>query len=98
MISVLLGGQIKIESLSENQTMRITVPPCTPPDELLRLRKHGIRNILTGESGDMLLKVELEVDFENITPRQKRAMLLFADDEAYEGSVQGHNQQKRRSV
>ena len=38
-ILVLLGGQIRIESLSENQTMRISVPPCTPPNELLRLRK-----------------------------------------------------------
>ena len=70
--------------------MRITVPPCTPPNELLRLKKHGIRNILTGESGDMLLKVGLELD-EKLTNRQKRAMLQFAEDEDYEGSVQGHH-------
>jgi len=87
--TLLLGGQIRIESLSESQTMRISVPPCTPPNELLRLRKHGIRNILTGETGDMLLKIELD-EFTDITDRQKRAMLQFADDDDYEGSVQGH--------
>ena len=37
----------------------------------------------------MLLKIELD-EFTNITDRQKRAMLQFADDDDYEGSVQGH--------
>ena len=37
----------------------------------------------------MLLKIELD-SYQQISDRQRKAMLAFADDEAYEGSVQGH--------
>ena len=39
--------------------------------------------------GDMIIKLEVE-NAENLTQRQIEAMLKFADDESYDGSVQGH--------
>jgi len=39
--------------------------------------------------GDMIVKLEVE-NPESLTKRQIEAMLKFADDESYHGSVQGH--------
>ena len=46
-----------------------------------------IRNILDETKGDMLIKLEVEPDV-NLTRSQIEAMLSFADDEEYSGSVQ----------
>ena len=56
---------------------------------LLRLKGHGIRDITNDKMGDMIVKLEVE-NPENLTRRQIDAMLKFADDESYHGSVQGH--------
>ena len=55
---VLLGGQIKVHGMQEDTFMRLTVPECTQPETLLRLANHGIKNPLSGEYGDMLIKVD----------------------------------------
>lgn len=86
---ILLGGQIQINSLSEKQFMKISIPECSQPDSLLRLKGHGIRDITNDKMGDMIVKLEVE-NPENLTKRQIEAMLKFADDESYHGSVQGH--------
>jgi DnaJ-class molecular chaperone len=54
---VLLGGQIKVHGMQEDTFMRLTVPECTQPETLLRLANHGIKDPLSGEHGDMLIKV-----------------------------------------
>ena len=58
-ILVLLGGQIKVHGMQEDTFMRLTVPECTQPETLLRLANHGIKDPLSGEHGDMLIKVHL---------------------------------------
>ena len=41
---LLLGGAVKCFSLSENQFLRLTIPECTAPDSLLRIKGQGIRH------------------------------------------------------
>lgn len=57
LILVLLGGPIKIFSLTENQFLRMTLPECTAPNALLRIKGQGIRDPTTNLYGDMLIKV-----------------------------------------
>ena len=57
MYLVLLGGAIKIHSLTESQLLRMNIPECTTPDTLLRVKGQGIRDPITTEYGDMLIKV-----------------------------------------
>jgi len=85
---LLLGGQIKLYSLTENQFLRMTLPECTAPNSLLRIKGQGIRDTITNEYGDMLVKVLLETP-NTLTARQRQAMLTFADDDDYSGGVHG---------
>merc|ERR1712130_204 len=85
---LLLGGGVKCFSLSENQFLRLTIPECTAPDSLLRIKGQGIRDTISNTYGDMLIKVHLEAP-RNLTDRQRREMLNFALDDDYDGSVHG---------
>lgn len=54
---ILLGGAIKIHSLTDKQFLKITLPECTEPNTLLRLKGQGIRDQVTNKYGDMLITV-----------------------------------------
>ncbi|CBY13290.1 unnamed protein product [Oikopleura dioica] len=85
---LLLGGQIKVHGMQEDTFMRLTVPECTQPETLLRLANHGIKNPLSGEYGDMLIKVKLDIQ-SNLSARQIAALKQFAEDDEFCGSVFG---------
>ena len=54
---ILLGGPVKIHSLTDKQFLKITLPECTEPNTLLRLKGQGIRDQVTNKYGDMLITV-----------------------------------------
>jgi len=85
---LLLGGQIKVHGMQEDTFMRLTVPECTQPETLLRLANHGIKDPLSGEHGDMLIKVKLNIQ-SDLSARQIAALKEFAKDDEYSGSVYG---------
>ena len=54
---ILLGGAVKIHSLTDKQFLKITLPECTEPNTLLRLKGQGIKDQVTNKYGDMLITV-----------------------------------------
>lgn len=47
--------------MQEETFMRMTIPECTQPETLLRLANHGIKDPLSGQHGDMLIKVRSSI-------------------------------------
>lgn len=64
-----LGDDIIVPTLSEKISYKI--PPGTQPDTVFRIKGKGIKSVRTGKTGDLYIKVELEIPTK-LTGEQKK--------------------------
>lgn len=70
--SALLGGEAEVETLTEK--LRITIPPGTQPEQLIRLNGRGMPRLQAkGQSGDLYIRVKISLP-RSLTPAQKQAL------------------------
>ena len=64
----MLGTQLTVPML--DGTPRVTVPPGTQPDAILRLKGKGLPRFAGSGHGDVLLRVQVHVP-EQLSPEQR---------------------------
>jgi molecular chaperone DnaJ len=69
-----LGGELDVPTLDGRASIK--VPPGTQSEKLFRLRGKGVRNVRTGQIGDLYCRVSVETPV-NLTPRQKELLEEF---------------------
>ena len=69
-----LGGDLDVPTLDGRASIK--VPPGTQSEKLFRLRGKGVRNVRTGQVGDLYCRVSVETPV-NLTPRQKELLEEF---------------------
>ncbi|KJE89030.1 DnaJ protein [Capsaspora owczarzaki ATCC 30864] len=80
----LLGGTVPIQGLRSKFTL--TIPPKIADGTMLRMRRLGVKT--EDGQGDHLVSVRLKLP-RNLTELQKAALIQFAKDEKYTGTVNG---------
>ncbi|MEA3354013.1 MAG: molecular chaperone DnaJ [Campylobacterota bacterium] len=68
MIDAVLGVKIEVETLEGS--VKVTIPPSTQPDTVLRLKERGLPVYGLVEKGDMFLRIKIHTP-ENLTDEQK---------------------------
>jgi len=69
-----LGGELDVPTLDGRASIK--VPPGTQSEKLFRLRGKGVRNVRTGQVGDLYCRVSVETPV-NLTPKQKEMLEEF---------------------
>jgi molecular chaperone DnaJ len=69
-----LGGELEVPTLDGKASVKI--PPGTQSEKTFRLRGKGVRNVRSGETGDLYCRVSVEVPV-NLTARQKELLDEF---------------------
>jgi molecular chaperone DnaJ len=72
--TVALGGELDVPTLDGRASIKI--PPGTQSEKLFRLRGKGVRNVRTGQVGDLYCRISVETPV-NLTPRQKELLEEF---------------------
>ena len=73
-----LGTELEIPALSGKQPLKI--PAGTQPGETFRLRKHGMSDPRTGQVGDLLVAIQVEVP-RKLNGEQERLLREMAEQE-----------------
>lgn len=73
-VTAALGGEVEIPTLEGRASLKI--PPETQSDKMFRLRGKGVKNVRTGQVGDLYCRVSVEVPV-NLTKRQKELLQEF---------------------
>ena len=69
-----LGGEIEIPTL--NGRAQLKIPPESQSERVFRLRSKGVRNVRSGEVGDLYCKIKLEIPV-NLSRKQKDILREF---------------------
>jgi len=69
-----LGGELDVPTLDGRASIK--VPPGTQSEKLFRLRGKGVRNVRSGQVGDLYCRVSVETPV-NLTPKQKELLEEF---------------------
>jgi molecular chaperone DnaJ len=69
-----LGGDLEAPTLDGKATIKI--PPGTQSEKMFRLRGKGVRNVRTGQVGDLFCRVSIETPV-NLTDEQKALLEQF---------------------
>ena len=69
-----LGGEIEIPTL--NGRAQLKIPPESQSERVFRLRSKGVRNVRSGEVGDLYCKIKLETPV-NLSRKQKDILREF---------------------
>lgn len=69
-----LGGEVEVPTLDGRATLKI--PPETQSDKVFRLRGKGVRNVRSGQVGDLYCRVSIETPVK-LTKRQKELLEEF---------------------
>ena len=82
-VQAILGAEIEIPVLDSEKKyelgkMAYTVPEGTQPGSVVRLKGKGIPHIRSGQRGDMVLKINVEVP-KNLSNEQKETIRKFAE-------------------
>ena len=72
--TAVLGGEIEAPTLNGRATIKI--PPGTQSEKLFRLRAKGVRNVRSGQIGDLYCRVSLETPV-NLTAEQRELLERF---------------------
>ncbi len=72
-----LGGQIEIDTIIGKKT-ELKIPAGTQAGTLLRMRGQGMPNLRGGASGDMYVKINIEVP-RKLSDEQKKKLVEFAE-------------------
>jgi molecular chaperone DnaJ len=70
-VTVALGGEVEIPTLDGRATIK--VPPETQTDKVFRLRGKGVKNVRSGDIGDLYCKISVETPV-SLTKRQRELL------------------------
>ncbi len=82
-ISAILGDRIVIPYFGEN--LEVTIPPGTQPEDEIVIKGKGLRDWKTGQVGDLILKVKVELPRE-VSSEGKELLKLFAEKEGLDSN------------
>ncbi|MBO5255802.1 MAG: molecular chaperone DnaJ [Opitutales bacterium] len=71
-----LGGTIEVETITGKKT-ELKIPAGTQAGTLLRVKGHGMPNLRGGATGDMYIKINIEVP-KKLTDEQRKKLAEFA--------------------
>ena len=71
-----LGGEIEIPTL--NGRAQLKIPAESQSERVFRLRGKGVKNVRSGDIGDLYCKVKIETPV-NLSKKQKEALRTFDD-------------------
>ena len=71
-----LGGTIEVETITGKKT-ELIIPAGTQAGTLLRVKGHGMPNLRGGSTGDMYIKINIEVP-KKLTDEQRKKLAEFA--------------------
>lgn len=77
-IRAIKGGEISIPSLN-GKDINFKIPSGTQPETVLRLRGKGIKSMNRGETGDLFVKVKVEIP-KKLSSKQKKLVEQMADE------------------
>jgi molecular chaperone DnaJ len=69
--TAVLGGELEVPTLDGRASIK--VPPGTQSEKLFRLRGKGVRNVRSGQTGDLYCRISVETPV-NLTARQKELL------------------------
>jgi molecular chaperone DnaJ len=72
--TAVLGGELEVPTLDGRASIKI--PPGTQSEKLFRLRGKGVRNVRSGQTGDLYCRISVETPV-NLTARQKELLQEF---------------------
>lgn len=72
--TTVLGGELEVPTLDGRASIKI--PSGTQSEKVFRLRGKGVRNVRSGQIGDLLCRVSVETPI-NLTERQKELLREF---------------------
>jgi molecular chaperone DnaJ len=72
--TAVLGGELEVPTLDGRASIK--VPPGTQSEKLFRLRGKGVRNVRSGQTGDLYCRISVETPV-NLTARQKELLQEF---------------------
>lgn len=75
-VDAILGTEIELKGLA-GETLSIKIPPGTQHGSLLRLRHKGLPAVDRRETGDLIVRVEIEIP-KNISDREKQLLREIA--------------------
>ncbi len=81
--TTVLGGELEVPTLDGRASIKI--PPGTQSEKLFRLRGKGVRNVRSGQTGDLYCRISVETPV-NLTARQKE-LLQELDQSLREGGT-----------
>ncbi len=81
--TTVLGGELEVPTLDGRASIKI--PPGTQSEKLFRLRGKGVRNVRSGQTGDLYCRISVETPV-NLTARQKE-LLQELDHSLREGGT-----------
>ncbi|MHB8743581.1 MAG: molecular chaperone DnaJ [Sulfuricaulis sp.] len=73
-VTTVLGGELEVPTL--NGRASIKIPAGTQSEKLFRLRGKGVRNVRSGQTGDLYCRISVETPV-NLTSRQKELLQEF---------------------
>ena len=79
-VTAALGGELEVPTLDGRASIK--VPAGTQSEKLFRLRGKGVRNVRSGQIGDLYCRISVETPV-NLTAKQKELL------EEFEKSVKG---------
>ena len=85
-VTTVLGGELEVPTL--NGRASIKIPAGTQSEKLFRLRGKGVRNVRSGQTGDLFCRISVETPV-NLTSKQKELLQEF-DSLVREGGAR-HN-------
>jgi molecular chaperone DnaJ len=72
--TAVIGGELEVPTLDGRASIKI--PPGTQSEKLFRLRGKGVRNVRSGQTGDLYCRISVETPV-NLTARQKELLQEF---------------------
>lgn len=73
-VTTVLGGELEVPTLNGRASLKI--PAGTQSEKLFRLRGKGVRNVRSGQTGDLYCRISVETPV-NLTSKQKELLQEF---------------------
>jgi molecular chaperone DnaJ len=82
-IDCALGVSIDVPTVYGDVT--VTVPSGTQPEDILKLRGRGVKDLRSGKPGDQFLHIKVKTPT-NLTPKERDLLTSFAEEEENRGN------------
>ncbi len=76
-VTATLGGKVEVPTL-KGSTM-VKIPEGTQPDKVLRLKGLGIPSVKSGQPGDQLIRIKVQIPTK-LSPRERELLMAFAQE------------------